>query len=56
MGHVKSKARSLGQTALKLCLPSKSHGFASIFIKLSQNIHFDDIMVKFEYGPCRIKN
>ena len=32
------------------------HSFASIFMKLHQNVCLDDVLVRFEYGSCRIKN
>ena len=56
MGHVRSKNRSLGQISLKPYSHSRGHSFASIFMKLHQNVCLDDVLVKLEYGSCRIKN
>ena len=50
MGHVGSKTRSPGQIALKPCSSCRGHRFASVFMKLYQNVCPDDISVKFEYG------
>ena len=44
MGHVRSK-RSPGQIALKPCSSSRGHRFASIFMKLYQNICPGDISI-----------
>ena len=50
MGHVGSKTRSVGQIMEKPCEHSSGHIFGTIFIKLAQNDHLDNISVKFEYG------
>ena len=55
MGHVGSKTRSLGQISLKPCSLFRGHSFASIFMKLHQNVCFVDILIKIEYGSCRNK-
>ena len=39
-----------------LCLPTRGHSFASIFMKLYHNVWLDDISVKFEHGYCQAKN
>ena len=56
IGHVRSKTRSLGQISLKPYSPSRGHSFASVFMELYKNVCLDDILVKFEYGSCRVKN
>ena len=56
MGYVGSKASSLDQISLKHSVHSRGRNFASIFIKLHQNICIDDILMKFENGSCQIKN
>ena len=56
MGHIWSKTRSVGQIIKKPCEHSRGHSFCSIFIKLAQNDHLDNISVKFEYGSCWVKN
>ena len=47
-GDVGSKTRSLGQISLRPCSPSRGHSFASIFMKLYQNVCLDN--AKFEHG------
>ena len=42
MGHVRSKTRSVGQISLKPCSPSRGHSYASILMKLYQNVCLDD--------------
>ena len=54
-GHVGSKNRSLGQILEKPCIPSRSHTFSQILMKLGQNVCLDEISNKFEIGSCRIK-
>ena len=46
MGHVKLKARSLGQVLEKPCLHSRGHIFSSIIMKLCQNHFLDEIWDK----------
>ena len=48
LGLVRSKSRSVGQIIEKPCGLSRSHSFGGIFIKLAQNDHLDNILVKFE--------
>ena len=43
MGHVGSKTRSVGQIIEKRCEHSRGHSFGTIFIKLAQNDHLDNI-------------
>ena len=50
MGDAGSKTRSVGQIMEKPCEHSRGHIFGTIFIKLAQNDHLDNISVKFEYG------
>ena len=56
MGHVGSKIRSLGQISLKPCSPSRGNSFASIFMKIYQNVCLDDILVKIDmvYGDQKL--
>ena len=56
MGDFGSKTRSVGQIIEKPCEHSRGHRFGPIFIKLAQNDCLDNILVKFEYGSCRVKN
>ena len=49
------KTRSLGQIVLKTCSLSRGHSFASIFMKLYQNVCLDDILVKCDHGWDGIK-
>ena len=56
MGHVGSKTRSVGQLKEKQCEHSRGHSFSPIIIKLAQNDHLDNTLVKFEHGLCRVKN
>ena len=55
MGHVGSKTSSVDQILEKPCEHSRGHSFGPVFIKLAQNDHLDNILVKFEYQSCRIK-
>ena len=55
MGYVGSKTTSLGQMFLNLVHPLEA-SFASIFMKVYQNVFLDDILVRFEYGSCWVKN
>ena len=48
--------KKLGQILLKPCVHPGGHSFASIFIKLCLNVWLDNILAKFEYGLCQIKN
>ena len=50
MGDVGTETRSVGQIMEKPCEHSRGQIFGSIFIKLAQNDHPDNISVKFEYG------
>ena len=43
LGHVGSKARSLGQILEKPCVHSKRHRFDPKFMKLSQIVNHDNI-------------
>ena len=56
MVHVRSKTRSLGQILEKLCVHSRSHIFSLIIMKLGQTVCHDEILDKFENGPCWLKN
>jgi len=56
MGHVGSKTRSPGQILGNSCLHSRGHICDTIFMKLCQNVCFDNILAKFEYGSGRVKN
>ena len=56
MGHIGSKTRSVGQIIEKPCEHSSGHSFSPRLINLAQNGHLDNILVKFEYGSCRVKN
>ena len=57
MGHAGSKTRSLGkiieeirsvgQIIEKPCEHLKGHSYGPIFIKIAQNDHLDNILVKF---------
>ena len=40
---------------LKPCSPSRGHSFASIFMKLYQNVCLDNILVKFDHGWDGVK-
>ena len=50
MDYVGSKTRSVGQIKEKPCEHSWGHSFGPIIIKLAQNDHLDNILVKFKYG------
>ena len=50
MGDIGSETRSVGQIIEKPCEQSRGQSFGPIFIKLAQNDHLDNILVKFEYG------
>jgi len=56
MGHVGSKSRSPGQISGNSCLHPRGHICDPILMKLCQNVCFDNIWAKFEYGLCRVKN
>ena len=56
VGHVGSKARSLGQILEKHCVLSRGHSFNSKCMKLYQNANDHNIYVKFETGSCWVKN
>ena len=56
MGDCGSKTRSVGQIMEKHSEHSRGHSFGPIIIKLAQNDHLDNILVKFEYGSCWVKN
>ena len=58
LGHVVSKARSLGQILDKPCVRCRGHSFEQKTMKLCQNVNFHKIYmyVKFETGSCWIKN
>ena len=52
-GHVGSKTRSLGQVLEKPCVRSIGHIFSPIFMKLGQNVYFDEISDEFKIWSCR---
>ena len=54
MDQVEYKTRSLGLLSLKPCVQPRCHSFASNFMKLDQNICFDDILVKSKCGSCEV--
>ena len=54
-GACRLKTRSLGHFSIKPCSHSRGHSFASAFMKLYQSF-FNDILIKSEYGSCRVKN
>ena len=56
LGHVGSKTRSLGQILEQLSLPSRSHIFNLILMKLGQNVCLDKLSDEFENGSCSVKN
>ena len=56
MGKVRLQTRSPGYISSKPSSPSRSHNFASVFMKLYQNVCLDDISVKFEYELCQVNN
>ena len=43
MGHSGSKSRSLGQIIEKPCVRDRGHSFHLIFMKVGQNVCFDEI-------------
>ena len=55
VGPVGLKTRSKGHFSIKPCSHSRGHSFASAFMKLYQSF-FNDILIKSEYGSCRVKN
>ena len=55
MGHVRSKSKSLDQIIEKSCEHVRGQSFGPIIIKLAQNDHLDNILVKFKYGSCWVK-
>ena len=56
MGHVRSKARSLGQILQKPCVSSRGQIFSPIIIKVCQNVCLNKISSEFENGSCWVKN
>ena len=54
MGHIGSKAKSLGQILEKNCVRSRGHIFCTIIMKLHQNILLDETSDEFENGSCRV--
>ena len=54
-GSCWAKTRSVGQIIEKPCEHLRDHSFGPIFIKLGQNVHPDNISVKFKYGSCQVK-
>ena len=56
MGHVGSRTMTLGQISSKLCVQYKNCSFASVFMKLHQNVCLDNVSVKFENGSCGSKS
>ena len=50
MGHVGSKARSLGQIFEKPFVCSRGHNFSPIIMKLGQNVCLDKISDKLNIG------
>ena len=56
IGHVRSKARSLGQILEKPCVPSRGHIFSPIIMKLGQNVCLNEISEDFENRSCQVKN
>ena len=55
IGHVGSKNRSPGQILGNSCLHSTGYICDPILIELGQNVCFDNINAKFEYGSRRVK-
>ena len=57
MGKGKKVAlsRSLSPILEKSCLHSRDNIFGQIFLKLGQNVCFDDFLVKFDHGLGRVK-
>jgi len=56
MGCVGSKTRSPDQILGNSCLHTRGYICDLILIKLSQNVCFDIILAKFEYGSCQAQN
>jgi len=56
MGHVGSKTRSTGQILGNSCLHARGHICDPILMELGQNVCFENIKAKFEYGSCQVKN
>ena len=56
MGYVGLKTRSPGQILGNSCLHSRGHICNLIFIKLCQNVCFDNFQVRFEFWSCWVKN
>ena len=56
MGHVGSKARSVGQILEKPYVYSRGHIFSLIIMKLGQNVFLDEIWKEFQNGSCWVKN
>ena len=55
MGYVGSRSRSQGQIIAKPCEHNRGDIFGPIFMKLDQNVHLNELEVKFEYGSCGVK-
>ena len=55
MGHVGSKTRSLGQILEKPCVHCRGHILSPVFIKLGQDVFYDEILDECENGSCRVK-
>jgi len=56
MGQVGLKTRSPGQILGNSCLHSRGYICDPILMKLGQNVCFDNILAKVEYGSGRVKN
>ena len=56
LGHVGSKARSLGKILEKPHVRSRGHIFSPILMKLGQNVCLDEISDEFAIGSCGVKN
>ena len=53
-GHVRLKARSLGQIIEKPCVCCRSHIFSPMIMKLCQKVCRDEILDKFENVSCQV--
>ena len=57
MGHVSLKTRVLGQIiGKKPCVHNRGFSFQEMLAKVCQNVCFDSVQAKFEYGPLWVKN
>ena len=56
IGHVGSKAKSIGQILEKHCVRSIGHIFSRMIMKLGQNVCLDKILDELENGSCQGKN